>query len=202
MELFSLLFGDLLAFVYHCFDRIVIYGLPERAVTTRAGRALLPSSGRGTGSQQGGPQPTYRRLSELGGSLRPQSSDHDRMGREGGAQGRPCPAVATPHDNERRLRRLFHPQEHGTGSDLSRHGAEIHHQGSKLPDPCAPAQPFHALLLLHPRRGSGPDGDAGGLVLPVPDHLLPQWSQFHRAGAEPSADKRDRAFWWPGEQAF
>jgi len=26
MELFVLLFGDLLAFVYHCFDRIVIYG--------------------------------------------------------------------------------------------------------------------------------------------------------------------------------
>jgi hypothetical protein len=26
MELFTLLFGDLLAFVYHCFDRIVIHG--------------------------------------------------------------------------------------------------------------------------------------------------------------------------------
>jgi hypothetical protein len=26
MELFIQLFGDLLAFVYHCFDRIVIYG--------------------------------------------------------------------------------------------------------------------------------------------------------------------------------
>src|SRR3954469_9583221 len=26
MELFTQLFGDLLAFVYHCFDRIVIYG--------------------------------------------------------------------------------------------------------------------------------------------------------------------------------
>src|SRR5262244_1580555 len=26
MEMFTLLFGDLLAFVYHCFDRIVIYG--------------------------------------------------------------------------------------------------------------------------------------------------------------------------------
>jgi len=25
-ELFTELFGDLLAFVYHCFDRIVIYG--------------------------------------------------------------------------------------------------------------------------------------------------------------------------------
>jgi hypothetical protein len=27
METFTQLFGDLLAFVYHCFDRIVIYGL-------------------------------------------------------------------------------------------------------------------------------------------------------------------------------
>jgi hypothetical protein len=26
MDLFTQLFGDLLAFVYHCFDRIVIYG--------------------------------------------------------------------------------------------------------------------------------------------------------------------------------
>src|ERR1700740_2889556 len=26
MELFAQLFGDVLAFVYHCFDRIVIYG--------------------------------------------------------------------------------------------------------------------------------------------------------------------------------
>src|SRR5207302_2085308 len=26
MELFTQLFGNLLAFVYHCFDRIVIYG--------------------------------------------------------------------------------------------------------------------------------------------------------------------------------
>jgi hypothetical protein len=26
MELFTQLFGDLLVFVYHCFDRIVIYG--------------------------------------------------------------------------------------------------------------------------------------------------------------------------------
>ena len=38
MELFTLLFGDLLALVYHCFDRIVIYGylsalsLPEQVV--------------------------------------------------------------------------------------------------------------------------------------------------------------------------
>jgi hypothetical protein len=38
MDLFTQLFGSLLAFVYHCFDRIVIYGYlsglsrPERVV--------------------------------------------------------------------------------------------------------------------------------------------------------------------------
>ena len=30
MELFTQLFGDVLAFVYHCFDRIVIYGYLSR----------------------------------------------------------------------------------------------------------------------------------------------------------------------------
>ena len=30
MEVFTQLFGDLLAFVYHCFDRIVIYGREAR----------------------------------------------------------------------------------------------------------------------------------------------------------------------------
>jgi hypothetical protein len=40
MELFTQLFGDLLAFVYHCFDRIVILRLPQRAVAARAGGAL------------------------------------------------------------------------------------------------------------------------------------------------------------------
>ena len=30
MELFTTLFGNLLAFVYHCFDRIVIHGCHQR----------------------------------------------------------------------------------------------------------------------------------------------------------------------------
>src|SRR6476660_7538200 len=34
------------------------------------------------------------------------------MGREGGAQGGPCRAVATAHGTETRLRRLLHLQEH------------------------------------------------------------------------------------------
>src|SRR6266404_3720083 len=50
-------------------------------------------------------------------------------------------------------------------------------------------QPLHALLLLPPRRNPGPDGDAGRLVLSVPDHLLPQRAQLHLAGAEARADR-------------
>src|SRR5215510_12400007 len=47
------------------------------------------------------------------------------MGREGRAQGRSCPAVATPHGACGYLWRLLHLQEHGTRSDVSRHRAEI-----------------------------------------------------------------------------
>src|SRR5712672_2109814 len=61
--------------------------------------------------------------------------------------------------------------------------------GSKLQDPRPPTQPLHALLLLPPRPNLGPDGDAGGLVLPVPDHLLPQRPQLYRAGAQAGADR-------------
>src|SRR6202163_4794659 len=111
------------------------------------------------------------------------------MGREGRAQGRPCPALAAPHGQGRRLRRVLHLQEHGAGAELSRQRPQIRHQGSKLPDPRPPTQPLHALLLLPPRRNLGPDGDAGGLVLPVPDHLLPQRPQLYRAGAQAGADR-------------
>ena len=151
MEVFTQLFGDLLAFVYHCFDRIVIHGYlsglsrPEQVVHFFRQVVGVPVV------EQGDLEPAHRRLPELGGSLRPQSSAADRMGREGRAQGRPCPALATPHGQERRLRRLLHLQEHGAGAELPRQRAEISHQGSESPHPRPPAQPLHALLLLHPR---------------------------------------------------
>src|SRR5215471_18369222 len=56
----------------HCHLR-----LPPRAVAARAGGALLPSDCWRPGGQQGGPEPAYRRLPDLGGSLRPQSSATD-----------------------------------------------------------------------------------------------------------------------------
>jgi hypothetical protein len=50
MELFTKLFGDLLVFVYHCFDRIVIHGYlsglsrPENVVHFFRTLSALPRS--------------------------------------------------------------------------------------------------------------------------------------------------------------
>ena len=120
---------QLLAFVYHCFDRIVIHGYlsalsrPEQVVH------FFRQVRRRSRGQQGDLEPAHRRLSELGRGLRPQPSYPDRMGREGRAQGGPCAALAAPHGEDERLRRLFHLQEHGAGAELPRQRAEISHQG-------------------------------------------------------------------------
>src|SRR4029077_11655650 len=106
----------------HCHSR-----LPQRPVTARAGGALRPQSRRRSRGQQGDLEPAYRRLSELGGSLRPQPSHPHRVGREGCSQGRPCPALAAPNNEQERLRRLFHLQEHGAGVNFSHQHAEISH---------------------------------------------------------------------------
>src|SRR6516225_5276090 len=155
-----------------------------RAYRLKVGNAYL------TFSTSTGASPTaHRRLPSLGGSLRPQPSAADRVGREGGAQGRSCPDLATPHGATRRLRRLFYLQEYGAGCHLSRHCTKVRRQGPQLPDPRSPTQPLHPLLFLHPRRGARPDGHAGGLVLSVSDQLLPQRPQLHRTGAEARADR-------------
>src|ERR1700733_15239742 len=140
--------------------------LPQRAVATRAGGELLPSSRWRSRGEQGDPEPAHRRLSELGGSLRTQSWHPDRVGRKGGPQGKPCPAVATSHGAGGELRRLLHPQEHGAGADLSRHRAKIPNQGCQLSHPEASAQPLHPLLFLHPRRNPRPMGMRVASFLP------------------------------------
>src|SRR5882757_5131349 len=121
MELFTKLFGDLLLFVYHCFDRIVIHGYlsglsrPEQVVHFFRKVVGIPV-----------------------------------LSKEG-AQGRLCAPLATPNDKEERLWRLFHLQEYGTGAELPGQRAEVSHQGSKPPHPRPPAQPLHTRLLLYPR---------------------------------------------------
>src|SRR5262249_39699345 len=72
MELFTQLFGDVLAFVYHCFDRIVIYGyLSMRGdYVRRPHRALTPRPPR---------HPTRRFTDRLG--CRPRSAFTDGIGK-------------------------------------------------------------------------------------------------------------------------
>ena len=130
MDVFTKLFGNLLAFVYHCFDRIVIHGY--LSALSRPEQALRPQSRRRSRGQQEDLEPAHRRLSELGGSLRSQPSHPDRVGREGRPQGRPRAALATPNGEQERLRRLFHLQEHGAGAELPHQRAEISHPRTRI----------------------------------------------------------------------
>ena len=94
MELFIRSFGDLPAFVYHCFDRIVIHGYltglsrPEHVAYFF--REVV-----------GAPMITKEILGERTNHYQswaaPQSLYPYRIGREGPPQGGLCPPLATPH---------------------------------------------------------------------------------------------------------
>ena len=146
MDLFTKLFGDLLVFVYHCFDRIVIRG----SLTALSRRELVvhvfPRRRRCRRGQQGGAEPADGRLPELGASLRAQSRDPDRMGRG------PRAAVAAPHGEAQCLRRLLHLQEHGA-TDLPHQTAEVAGQGPALPHRRALAQPHHSFYVCDDALG-------------------------------------------------
>src|SRR6202043_2173667 len=132
METFTQLFGDLLAFVYPCFDRIVIYGClsglsrPEQVVhffRNVVGVAVMDK------------EVFSRRTADYQAWVEAFARNHRlpiELGREGRAQGRPCPALAAPHGQGRRLRRLLHLQEHGAGAELSRQRPQIRHQEPAL----------------------------------------------------------------------
>src|SRR5712672_1214752 len=191
MELFTQLFGDLLAFVYHCFHRIVIYGYlsglsrPEQVVHFFRQVVGVPVVGKEILSQ---------RTADYQNWVEAFARNH-RLPIEWAEKGVRKEDHVLPW--QRRMARdeaygvyfIFKSMEQGPSFRISvpkyapracpREGG-----GSKLPHPRPPTQPLHALLLLPARRNPGSDGDAGRLVFPVPDHLLPQWPQLHRAAAE------------------
>ena len=171
MDLFTKLFGDFLVFVYHCFDRIVICGYLTALSRPKLVVHFFREISRGGGGQQGGAEPADSHCRILDGSLRAQSRDPDRMGREGGTQGGPRAAVAAPHGEAQCLRCYFiFKSVSGARADLPHQPAE-----STRPRPhyriVAHQRSLHASLLLCPRRGARTDGCAGRF-LPLPDHLL------------------------------
>src|SRR5450759_3577485 len=122
----------------------------EQSVATRTGGLLLPADSGHSGREQRSAEPAHRRLQNLGGIVRPQSWHTDRMGGKRRAQGGLRPARAAPDGEEERLWCLLYLQKHGTGPDVPHQRAEVPGEGSEPPDSRAPAQPVHALLLLHP----------------------------------------------------
>src|SRR5438445_2230725 len=107
------------------------------------------------------------------------------MGGAEGAQGGLRAFHVAPHGARAEARSVFHSEKHGTGPDLPLDSSALSYRRSQLPHSGSPAEPFHALLLLHPRRSAGIDGDARRLVLSISGYLLSQRSQLHREGAEP-----------------
>jgi hypothetical protein len=100
MEEFARLFGSLLSFVYHCFDRIVILGHLPAAHPAGEHRALLARA--------------HYRIPPMGRGFRPQSPHSHRVGRKWGTEGRLRAAPLAADEAARPLWHLFHPQERGT----------------------------------------------------------------------------------------
>src|SRR5262249_27321266 len=147
MELFTQLFGDLLAFVYHCFDRIVIYGYlsglsrPEQVVHFFRNVVGVAAVSKEVLSQ---------RTADYQAWVEAFARNH-RLPIEWAEKGvRKEDHVLPWQRRMARQRRLLYLQEHGAGCELSRQRAEIRQQRPQLPHPRSAAQPVHPLLFLHP----------------------------------------------------
>jgi hypothetical protein len=125
MELFNKLFGSLLVFVYHCFDRIVIHGYlsaltrPEQVVYFF--RDVV-------GVKVVDKEVLSRRTGEYRDWVEAFARNHDspiEWAREGRAQGRIRPPLPALDGARSALRRVLHLQEHGGGPHLSLHCAEV-----------------------------------------------------------------------------
>jgi hypothetical protein len=149
MELFAKLFSSLLVFVYHCFDRIVIHGYlsgvsrPEQVVYFFREVLGIPLVNKETLSRRTN---DYRDWVEAYACKQQIPIEWAEKGLR--KEDYVLPALRRLEEG---LRRVFHLQEHGAGPHVSYYGPEIPDTGPQLPNPGSPAQPFHSLLLLHPR---------------------------------------------------
>src|SRR5438067_2850094 len=187
MELFTQLFGDLLAFVYHCFDRIVIYGYlsglsrPEQVVHFFRQVVGVPIVDK---------EVLRQRTADYQAWVDAFARNH-RLPIEWAEKGVRKEDHVLPW--QRRMARddaygvyfIFKSMEQGPSFRIS------------VPK-YATKDPNYRILARQRSRFTHyyfylRDETLGPMVmrvvLSVPDHLLPQRAQLHRAGAEAGADR-------------
>src|SRR5271165_4484832 len=150
MEEFTQLFGNLLAFVYHCFDRIVIHGYlsglsrPEQVVYFFRDVLGLPVVSK---------EVLRQRTRDYQDWVEAYARNH-HLPMEWAEKGVRKEDYVSP-----RLRRLVKNNEYGVyfifksmeqGRTFRISVPKYPPPGPELPHPGAPTQPFHPLLLLHP----------------------------------------------------
>jgi hypothetical protein len=147
IELFTQLYGDVLAFVYHCFDRIVIYGYlsalsrPEQVVHFFRNVVGVATVSKEILSQ---------RTADYQAWVEAFARNH-RLPIEWAEKGVRKKNHVLPW--QRRMAGqdaygvYFILKSNGAGCELSRQRAEIRQQRPQLPHP-RPAQPVHPLLPL------------------------------------------------------
>ena len=149
MDVFTKLFGNLLAFVYHCFDRIVIHGYlsalsrPEQVVHFVRKVVGVPVVSKEILSQR---TADYQNWVEAYAR-----NHHTPIECEKGVRKEDylLPWLRRmANKNAYGVYFIFKSMEQGP---TFRSAAEISDQGPALPHPRPPAQPLHPLLLLHPR---------------------------------------------------
>ena len=125
MELFEKLFGELLLFVYHCFDRIVINGYlsglsrPEQVVHFFRQVIGVPIVSK---------EVLAKRTLDYQNWVEAFAANHKipiEWAQKGVRKEDSRPALVAPDAEEKRLRSLFHFQEHGTRAHLPDQRAEV-----------------------------------------------------------------------------
>jgi len=151
MELFLKLFGDLLVFVYHCFDRIVIHGYlsglsrPEQVVHFFRRVVGVPAVTKEVLSQ---------RTADYQNWVEAFARNHD-IPIEWAEKGVRKEDYVQPWLRKMVKKNAFGVffifKSIGAGAELPDHHPEVPDQGSQSPHLGPPEEPLHSRLLLHPR---------------------------------------------------
>ena len=187
MDMFTKLFGNFLAFVYHCFDRIVIHGYlsalsrPEQVVHFVRKVVGVPVVSREILSQ---------RTTDYQNWVEAYAHNHHTP-IEWAEKGVRKEDYVLPW-----LRRIANKNAYGVYFIF-----KSMEQGStfRISMPKYPTKDPHYRILAHQRsrfthyyfyirdETLGPMVMRVASFLPLPNDLLPQWPQLHRAGAQPRA---------------